>query len=210
MVDKLSRREKMQLTRQTIYDSARELFGKYGLDAVSVDDIVQRANVAKGSFYVHFESRDALLVELITEQVRAIDLNYVNFIDELPVDMPIADQLIKLIEKVAYLLNHELGHERMRILFRIQLERSDEIMLLLGYDQGLFRSLSSLLDKWLKVNEISDEIDGMLLAKQFLILYRGLIYEWCLRYPEIDLKKQSVLLYSVVLDGIKHRYCVRE
>lgn len=51
-------------TRQALVDAAVDLFGRDGFDATSVQSIVKRANVTKGSFYHHFESKEALLFEI--------------------------------------------------------------------------------------------------------------------------------------------------
>lgn len=47
-------------TRQKLIQAARELIAANGYDAVSVDQIVERCGVAKGTFYHHFKSKEAL------------------------------------------------------------------------------------------------------------------------------------------------------
>ncbi len=47
--------------RAELLDAAEAAFVESGIDAVSVADITNRAGVAKGTFYVHFSSRDDLL-----------------------------------------------------------------------------------------------------------------------------------------------------
>lgn len=56
-------------TRQAIVDAGRTLFSEKPIDAVAIDEIVQAAGVAKGSFYNHFADRDAL-VKAISKDVR--------------------------------------------------------------------------------------------------------------------------------------------
>lgn len=58
-----SRKLKAAETRQRIFETARRLIMEHGFENVSVDSIVEAAGVAKGSFYVHFESKDALAVD---------------------------------------------------------------------------------------------------------------------------------------------------
>jgi AcrR family transcriptional regulator len=53
-----------EATRQALLDAATELFGTAGFDATSVQSIVERAQVTKGGFYHHFESKQALLHEI--------------------------------------------------------------------------------------------------------------------------------------------------
>lgn len=58
------REEKREATRQEILTAASELFRTKGYDATSVDDIVLAANVAKGTFYYHFEAKEDLVLAL--------------------------------------------------------------------------------------------------------------------------------------------------
>src|SRR5262249_52399213 len=59
-----SRRErKKDRTRAEIFRAAIELFGARGFDAVTVEQICAAADVAKGTFFLHFPSKTALLAE---------------------------------------------------------------------------------------------------------------------------------------------------
>jgi AcrR family transcriptional regulator len=58
------REEKREATRQDILAAASELFKAKGYETTSVDDIVDSANVAKGTFYYHFEKKDDLLMAI--------------------------------------------------------------------------------------------------------------------------------------------------
>lgn len=58
------REEKKDATRQQILSAATQLFPTKGFESTSVDDIVERANVVKGTFYYHFKSKDDLLLAL--------------------------------------------------------------------------------------------------------------------------------------------------
>jgi|GEM_PF-3101270 len=51
-------------TRGRLLRAAEEVFGKAGFANASVADICRRAGVAVGSFYLHFESKDAAFREL--------------------------------------------------------------------------------------------------------------------------------------------------
>ena len=63
--------------RARVLDAAVDLFARQGYDATSVAEVVTRAGVAKGGFYHHIASKEALLYEvygdLITLQLDAMD-----------------------------------------------------------------------------------------------------------------------------------------
>lgn len=52
-------------TKDSIIDSAVNVFAKKGFELASVDDIARQAGIAKGTFYYHFESKDEILFALI-------------------------------------------------------------------------------------------------------------------------------------------------
>jgi AcrR family transcriptional regulator len=60
-----SRAEAKAETREALIDAAAALFGKEGLDAPSLDDICARAGYTRGAFYVHFKSREELIVAVV-------------------------------------------------------------------------------------------------------------------------------------------------
>jgi AcrR family transcriptional regulator len=47
-----------------VLDAAVELFAQHGYDGTSVSQVITRAGVAKGGFYHHFASKEALLYEV--------------------------------------------------------------------------------------------------------------------------------------------------
>lgn len=57
------RLRKKRRTREQIYDAALVLFARDGFDAVTVEAICARADVAKGTFFLHFPTKGALLFE---------------------------------------------------------------------------------------------------------------------------------------------------
>jgi AcrR family transcriptional regulator len=53
-----------EVRREELMDAAERIFLRKGVAATSVDEIVAAADVAKGTFYIHFESKERLLVAL--------------------------------------------------------------------------------------------------------------------------------------------------
>lgn len=59
-------------TRQALISAASRLFAEQGVERTTVDEIAEAAGVSVGSLYVHFGSKDSLLLTLIDE---ALDVN---------------------------------------------------------------------------------------------------------------------------------------
>jgi len=65
MEETVSRRErKKQETRTRLMEAALTLFRENGYTATTVEEITERADVAKGTFFNYFASKEALLGEL--------------------------------------------------------------------------------------------------------------------------------------------------
>jgi len=59
-------------TRKKLIDAAISLILEHGYDAVTIDEIVARADVGKGTFYLHFKDKESLVWEVIRKEVEAI------------------------------------------------------------------------------------------------------------------------------------------
>lgn len=58
-------RTKPPAERQTeLLDAAQELFIEKGITATTIEEITNRAGVAKGSFYLHYKSKDDVVIGL--------------------------------------------------------------------------------------------------------------------------------------------------
>jgi len=61
---KRPRTKSAETRREELMDAAQVLFLEKGFDATSVDEIVKRADVAKGTFYFYFKTKDEVLQAL--------------------------------------------------------------------------------------------------------------------------------------------------
>jgi len=61
-----SSQERAQKNRQKIVECASRLFREFGVDNVSVAEVMSAADMTIGGFYKHFESKDALVEEVFS------------------------------------------------------------------------------------------------------------------------------------------------
>lgn len=54
-------------TRAKLIQAARSVFSERGLDLTTVDDITERADLGRGTFYYHFGSKSELIRQMIRE-----------------------------------------------------------------------------------------------------------------------------------------------
>jgi AcrR family transcriptional regulator len=63
-----TRPQRRQSARERILDTAYELFSRRGIHDVGVDELVERAGVAKATLYKHFRSKDELVLAFLEQR----------------------------------------------------------------------------------------------------------------------------------------------
>jgi AcrR family transcriptional regulator len=67
----VTRADRAKETRARLFAAAAELFAQRGHRETTVDEIARRAGVAKGTFFLHFATKDAVIVQAVRLQTRA-------------------------------------------------------------------------------------------------------------------------------------------
>ncbi|MCB9780807.1 MAG: TetR/AcrR family transcriptional regulator [Alphaproteobacteria bacterium] len=84
----LTAREQQRLeTRRKVYEAAVDVFKRDGVQECRIEDIATLAGVSRGTFYFHFPTKDAVLLEFLGES----ESDFVDAVDSLPGDAPIED-----------------------------------------------------------------------------------------------------------------------
>ena len=60
------------VTRQTIVNSAVDLFGELGFGGTGLIDIIERSGLTKGAFYYHFRTKESVAAAIIDDANRVI------------------------------------------------------------------------------------------------------------------------------------------
>lgn len=197
------KKEKGEKTKRKLYDSARQLFGRYDFDDVSVDAIVEAAGVSKGTFYVHFESKDALIAAFLSDYVNKVDADYWAHLNALPAETTASDTLLSLAAKIADMLTDTIGYNRMRVTYKVQLSGAANTEAVKGYSRELYKMFTVVLHRGVAQGEFNSALPIDTMTKHLVMAIRGLSYEWCIRYPDFDLKEQTLAHFQILLNGIR-------
>ena len=84
---------RIQRTRQSLRTALLELIKKKGYDAISIEEITERANVGRATFYLHYKDKEDLLLEEFSEMAndKVQVLSEIPFSAWLPSQEDIAD-----------------------------------------------------------------------------------------------------------------------
>ncbi len=92
---RLTRGQKSAARRKAILDAALDEFSKRGFAAARLDDVAQRAGVAKGTIYLHFADKEELFQELVRTMLGPLVAN----LQELSTtDLPIRTVLERFVD----------------------------------------------------------------------------------------------------------------
>ena len=189
-------------TKNKIYETARELFVRLGYDNVSVDSIVEAAGMSKGTFYVYFKSKDMLAAEIFNEYSKKADTDYKSFLDSISAKAPASDTLILIVGKTTDFIISR-GYENMKVLYRSHISKTIDTTTVTSYNRDLYKMFADILENGVRQGEFRTDISVDTLAHHLVMAIRGLTYEWCIRYPDFDLKKQCLEHFELLLNGIK-------
>lgn len=200
-----SRKIKAAETKNNIYRSAYELFRQYGFEQVSVSSIVEKAGISKGAFYVHFESKDSLVGAMISEYIHKLDINYRTFLESFTNDTSASDIMMALVEKIADNIACDLGYTIIKFAYRLQIDRTIDTDVLLNHGREIYHTFSNLVSLGMQQGEFKTDIPAEVIADHLVMSLRGYTYEWCIRYPDFDLKKNYLQQFQILLYGIKKK-----
>jgi len=79
-------RRRAEARRDEVLDAALGLFTEHGYAMTRVEDIAARAGISKGTVYLYFESKEALMAGLIDRALSPIALNMLSTINTIGVD----------------------------------------------------------------------------------------------------------------------------
>ncbi len=190
-------------TKKKLYEIAARLFMEHNLSEVSIEDITDEAGITKGAFYVHFESKDALIAILFADYAARIDTGYKTFLESLPDEMPSVSVLLALTEKIADTISDTLGCENMKKLYQLLLSGTAGTEAVKGYGRELYALYYDVLKKGIDRGELVSSLSAEELSRHFVLALRGVSYEWCARYPDFDLKEQALAHTRILIEGIQ-------
>lgn len=199
MEKKLTRKEKAAATKRKIFETAVRLIKENGYNNVTISEICRAAGVAKGSFYVHYNSKeDIVRVSYYKDMGEYIYQNYTAFLD--------AHANVSYNERIIYFMNLELefaeytGYEITCLAYTLNLGTCipgpSEHLIKREFSKILYDTIQKNSGKNISALS-SDEI-----FHYFESVIRGLMATWCFSNNSFSIVEQGKKYIPLVVYSI--------
>ncbi len=192
---------KGERTKRHLYRCAIELFKKNGYQNVSVDEIVKKAGTAKGTFYVHYDSKAAVIAQMLQEY----DDYYDSIEENLSPALPVTERLEVFIRSSCRFTEEVVGLDMIRVLYTTQLASGQLEQDALRRDRTLYRIILGLLDEGRRTGifRADQSVDQM--GEWLIRCLRGTFYEWTMREGAFDLSEECIRFVRAFCVGLETR-----
>lgn len=189
---KLTSRAKQALeTKNRIYECGVNLIGKHGFDQITVEQIASEAGVSVGTYYYYFESK----FELFKEMFKRADEYFLNKIADNLESSTAPEKIVEFFEKYA-----DFTYEtEIEIVKKIYI--SDNKMFITE-NRPMQAILQSIIEKGQASGEFSKSMSSIELTNMLFLVGRGVIFDWCLRDGNINLKETMKKVIGIVTKGL--------
>jgi AcrR family transcriptional regulator len=192
------RAELSEQRKNEILDAALEVFSEVGLGEASVDDVVKRSGLSKGTLYWYFKSKDRLVGALM----RRFFTRELERVRSLKEDIgPVRDRLLRYVHEIVTemkLMPRALTFEFYAVAIRQKSIRKFMGQLYVQYCE----ELAAVIREGISQGEFR-QTDAGKLAAAMTGLCEGLILLWAINpeaFPFGDLLERSV---KIVLEGVR-------
>jgi len=193
--------ESREARRAQILERALDVFAEQGYYRTSVSDLVKAAGVARGTFYLYFDGKEALFLELLEQLLTEFRSNIVGA-DTSPQAPPLSDQLARIVASILNTLQQ--NRSLTRIIFReaVALDEVVEKRLREFYDE-----LFSYIAVTLRLGEAASftrAVDTEVVATCILGSLRGVVQRYVVdRDESLDAQAMAATIVDFNLNGIR-------
>lgn len=191
-------KKKERNTRGRIISAAWELFYEQGYENTTVEEIIERSQTSKGSFYHYFDGKDALLSSLSY----LFDEKYAALQQEIPPETDSWEKLLLLNQALFSMIENSISLELLTRLLSSQLITKGDKHLL-DRDRLYFKYLRQIVLEGQQRRQITDALSVNEIVKLYALTERALMYDWCLCGGEYSLARYAKQMMPMFLREIR-------
>lgn len=184
--------------KERIIDTAWKLFREKGFSETTIIDIINEAQISKGTFYYYFRSKDNMLDTLSV----LLDREYERLEKELPPDMDAFDKLIEINKEVHTFINDNIDHELIAYLYSSQIIK-DHSSSLLDRNRYYFRYLERIMEEGLRKEQLEEIMSVFEMVRFYSLCERALVTDWCMNNGNYHLGEYSVRIFPLMISSLR-------
>lgn len=185
-------------TKGKIISAAWELFYEQGYEDTTVEEIIERSQTSKGSFYHYFDGKDALLSSLSY----LFDEEYARLQQALDPAMDAWDKLLYLNQALFTMIENRVSMELLARLLSSQLITKGNKHLL-DHDRLYFKYLRQIVREGQEQGQLKRELTVNEIVKLYALTERALMYDWCLCGGEYSLTSYAEKMMPMFLGELR-------
>ncbi len=189
-------RKDSKMTKMKIINASWELFYENGYESTTIEDIVERSETSKGSFYHYFESKS----ELLNSLSYIFDSKYEELEPELHDDMTAFEKLMFLNRELFRMVENRIPMDLLTLLYSSQMSLKGDRNLL-DHNRTYYKLLRKLAIEGQNNGEFSEDVSVNEIVKAYALCERAIISDWCLCNGEYSLYKFSETLLPRLFRG---------
>ncbi|MFZ5631831.1 MAG: TetR/AcrR family transcriptional regulator [Bacillota bacterium] len=189
---------KKEETKKKIVTVAMDLFKRQGFDSTTVEQIAEEADIAKGTIYLHFPVKEAIIDEYVRTAVRERESNIIHNMRELPdTRARLIAFYLKSLEFAEKMITKDL--HRRYLVYRVNnLGQSVK-------DQNLRSGISGVLSEIIELGqekgEVRKDISAEMLAEQLQSANFFTFMVWLIEPDKFSLPDRITLNVDLFLKG---------
>ena len=177
-------------TREDLLEAARRVFANQGYAGATIDDLTAEAGVSKGAFYFHFDSKEDILVALVTDWANEIS----EGVQELTRTGDLERAGLRAALNRLFSVGNSTWQPRLVLEFLSQAEQHERVGVALVAAQDAWRTaMAKLISKARRAGVADEGLSPDAIAAALLAIRDGLLMQACLPGSgrEIDLRSAT-------------------
>ncbi len=195
----LGRRERSKAAlRQRLLEAALAAFEEKGYRAATIDEIAERADVARATAFNHFPRKEDFLLELILKRRQSVREGLEQLLES--GDRTVLDAIQTVVQAAAH--SYEANRGMNQAMMRAMLQSG--VMATSGsHATGLLFGRAIALGQ--ERGEIRADLDPYAIGNVLFDSYTGILYRWGLGEVDVPLEQAFSTVHDVVVPGITPR-----
>lgn len=189
--------QEREYIKKRLKEEAVACMGQFGIRRTTVDELVKRVNIPKGTFYLFYKSKELLLFDVIQEQHELVNQKLYQAISEVADQSLSAEKLTDMIYEF-YKMTEEMP------IFRLM--DSEEIELLVRklpreVVEAHLQDDTDTIQKMFALLPVKKEADVKMMSAAFHAIYYATLHKKEIGEEEYD-QALRMLIYGIVIQII--------